>query len=489
MKKENKIKLIIFCVLAVFIGISVVSKTFQGDTYFTIALGEDILQNGINTDEVLTYHSDFQFYNVRWAFDILIATIYNSFGFIGIYIFTLFVVGIDFLVLYLICYKYSKRHLISLLIIFLTANAISAFYTSRAQIISILIFIIQFYSATELLKTNKKRYYIILTLLPIILVNFHASVFPIYFIFYLPFVAEYILGKSKFVSKHLKKLEFNNYKYYKNLMIIIIINIFEGLISPLGTIPYTMMFQTTFNFSTKMIIEMQPITKGLLFLYSIYIIILFSNTTKIKANKFFMFIGIALMAVVNKRSLLYYYNICGIIVIEQFSNDMYKRIMEKCKNVKKNIKKGIYYTTIALILLYNSFQFYYNINREYIYKESYPIDAVDYMLENIDFSEYNIYNGFGIGAYLEFRGIKAFMDSRAEVYERPFNDTTILEDFYDLEYESMDYEKIFNKHNINLVLIDKKSNLYEKVIKNSDDERLNVKHEDEYFIIYEFNRQ
>ena len=156
-KKKNNLIFYVGIFLALFIGASAVTRSLQNDTFFTILLGQDILKNGIRYDEFLTRNTTFTFYNIRWLFDIIIATIYNNYSFNGIYFFTLTVASIISLLLYLIITKYTKKPSLAIVLTFLSIFVISNTLTARAQILSNIIFILQFYCSQELLKTNKKR--------------------------------------------------------------------------------------------------------------------------------------------------------------------------------------------------------------------------------------------------------------------------------------------------------------------------------------------
>ena len=50
------------------------------DTFFTIASGNNILENGLNNIEVLTWHEELNFNNPRWLFDIFISILYKNIG-------------------------------------------------------------------------------------------------------------------------------------------------------------------------------------------------------------------------------------------------------------------------------------------------------------------------------------------------------------------------------------------------------------------------
>ena len=88
-------------------------------------------------------------------------------------------------------------------------------------------------------------------------------------------------------------------------------------------------------------------------------------------------------------------------------------------------------------------------NQKFVNEKKYPVKAADYILKNIDTKKMRLYNSFGNGSYLEYRGIKVFLDSRSEVYCKEFNNTSVLEDYYDLYYFKIYYKTIL-KWNGNL---------------------------------------
>ena len=88
---KNKKLYIVFSMLLIVIILMTVTKEMQNDTFFTIATGEHILQEGYDNVDHLTWHENLGFYKLRWAFDVAIAFIYNTFGFAGIYAFVVLI--------------------------------------------------------------------------------------------------------------------------------------------------------------------------------------------------------------------------------------------------------------------------------------------------------------------------------------------------------------------------------------------------------------
>jgi hypothetical protein len=123
------------------------------------------------------------------------------------------------------------------------------------------------------------------------------------------------------------------------------------------------------------------------------------------------------------------------------------------------------------------------MKNELVPESSYPIKLADYILNNIDTEDMRLYNGFNYGSYLEFRGIKTFIDSRSEVFCEEFNPgCTILKDWYAVYNGDKTCSEIFEKYNINYAI----SSKYEYITQELDnDDNWNLIYEDMYWNLYE----
>lgn len=124
-----------------------------------------------------------------------------------------------------------------------------------------------------------------------------------------------------------------------------------------------------------------------------------------------------------------------------------------------------------------------NLKKDYIDSMIYPVGATEYILNNIPLEKMKIYNHFNFGSYLEFKGIKSFIDSRSGVFTEEFNPgTTILEDWLSLENGNIHYRKIFEKYDITHILMysEEIANIYIK-----EDPEWNLIYQDDQFYIYE----
>ena len=259
MKKNKVFWLFAVCLLMITTGI--VTKTFQNDTFFTIPTGNYILENGVNDVEPFTWHENLKFTKLRWAFDITVAKIYQIAGFSGLYVFTIIIAFLIAFTIFTTLSKNRTNKLIAFLMATFTLIALSGFITCRGQLISYLLFALESYCVYKLAETNKGKYSIYLIAISTLLVCFHSSVWLVYFLFFVPYIIEGIITKFKLnnIFEKSDKIIFEPH-LNKKLIITMCISFVLGLLSPLGTTPLTYMFKVVGGLSSKIILELQPVT-------------------------------------------------------------------------------------------------------------------------------------------------------------------------------------------------------------------------------------
>ena len=83
-----------------------------------------------------------------------------------------------------------------------------------------------------------------------------------------------------------------------------------------------------------------------------------------------------------------------------------------------------------------------------------------------DFEEMKIFNEYSIGAYLLYHDIPVFIDSRSDLYTKPFNKLKrdIFNDYIDVIH-NLKYEEIFEEYGVTHVLFDKNEMLVKMLSK------------------------
>ncbi len=537
---KNSIRFTIMAVVLIAIFCFAISPvTLQNDTFYTIKIGEHILQNGIDMKDPFSWHENLQYTYPHWLYDVVIYLVYNIGGQVGIYISTIVLSITLGLTMYLVNTKLTKNKLTSFVLTIGAMYLLRNYIAARAQLVTFILFILTVYFIEMFLETKKKRYAVGLIIIPIIIANVHLAVFPFYFVLYLPYIAEYmiyILSNTEIIlvtakidrlnKKILKttkeeeiqkikdeinrleqknektinkkeKINANPYKIkirgnnnVKALIIIMIICLFTGFLTPLGTTPYTYLIKTMQGTTTHNISEHLPLTlvDNLEFMCTLvlFIAILTFTDTKIRLSDLFMLGGLIFLTFYTRRQFSMFTLICVIILNRLINALLDKYDPEGCK---KAIKKMTTITgmivTICLVLTISVIQYKPKMNDHFIDENSYPVGAATYILENLDIKNIKLYNEYNYGSYLIFRGIPVFIDSRADLYAPEFNPgVEVFNDYINLSNVDIDnVEEKLDKYGITHMLMYKKSKLRKFVEQNT--EKYNLLYEDDNFCLFE----
>ena len=537
---KNSIRFTIMAVILIAIFCFAISPvTLQNDTFYTIKIGEHILQNGIDMKDPFSWHENLQYTYPHWLYDVVIYLVYSIGGQVGIYISTIVLSITLGLTMYLVNTKLTKNKLTSFVLTIGAMYLLRNYIAARAQLVTFILFILTVYFIEMFLETKKKRYAVGLIIIPIIIANVHLAVFPFYFVLYLPYIAEYmiyILSNTEIIlvtakidrlnKKILKttnedeiqkikdeinrleqknektinkkeKINANPYKIkirgnnnVKALIIIMIICLFTGFLTPLGTTPYTYLIKTMQGTTTHNISEHLPLTlvDNLEFMCTLvlFIAILTFTDTKIRLSDLFMLGGLIFLTFYTRRQFSMFTLICVIILNRLINALLDKYDPEGCK---KAIKKMTTITgmivTICLVLTISVIQYKPKMNDHFIDENSYPVGAATYILENLDIKNIKLYNEYNYGSYLIFRGIPVFIDSRADLYAPEFNPgVEVFNDYINLSNVDIDnVEEKLDKYGITHMLMYKKSKLRKFVEQNT--EKYNLLYEDDNFCLFE----
>ena len=537
---KNSIRFTIMAVVLIAIFCFAISPvTLQNDTFYTIKIGEHILQNGIDMKDPFSWHENLQYTYPHWLYDVVIYLVYNIGGQVGIYISTIVLSITLGLTMYLVNTKLTKNKLTSFVLTIGAMYLLRNYITARAQLVTFILFILTVYFIEMFLETKKKRYAVGLIIIPIIIANVHLAVFPFYFVLYLPYIAEYmiyILSNTEIIlvtakidrlnKKILKttkeeeiqkikdeinrleqknektinkkeKINANPYKIkirgnnnVKALIIIMIICLFTGFLTPLGTTPYTYLIKTMQGTTTHNISEHLPLTlvDNLEFMCTLvlFIAILTFTDTKIRLSDLFMLGGLIFLTFYTRRQFSMFTLICVMILNRLINALLNKYDPEGCKKAidKMTTITGMI-VTICLVLTISVIQYKPKMKNHFIDENSYPVGAATYILENLDIKNIKLYNEYNYGSYLIFRGIPVFIDSRADLYAPEFNPgVEVFNDYMNLSGMNIDnVEEKLDEYGITHMLMYKKSKLRRFVEQNT--EKYNLLYEDDNFCLFE----
>ena len=547
-EKQSKIKAgtkftIMAVILIAIFCFALTPVTLQNDTYYTIKIGEHIVNNGIDMQDPFSWHENLPYTYPHWLYDLITYLIYNLFGMTGIYITTCLLSITLGLSVYAVNRKLCKNQLFSFLITIGVMYLIRGYIAARAQLVTFILFIWTIYFIEKFLETKKKRYAVGLIVIPILIANMHSAVFPFYFVLYLPYIAEYIIAciseriiyrkgevnliklkikrlsrkpeneekvnelkeKLRKIEEQIDKVKIKRTKELQNpykirlvkkeavkwLVLIFIICLFTGLLTPIGDVPYTYLFKTMQGNTTQNINEHLPMTLSseteVISTLILFLAIMIFTKTKIRLCDLFMLSGLCYLMLMSRRQITMFALICSPILNRMLVELAKIYTKENLEQVVEKLTKVFAIIVISVIMLGLS---YYEgkdkLGDTYIDETAYPVQACDYILENIDLKTARFYNEYNYGSYMIFRGIPVFIDSRADLYAPEFNNTIddIFMDFINTSNIGTFYEDTFEKYNITHVITYKNSKT-NMIITDTKDPKYKELYSDKYFVIYE----
>jgi hypothetical protein len=380
---------------------------------------------------------------------------------------------------------------ISFLITCLFSTFLSSYIAVRAQLVSYILLLLILYCIEMVRETGKNRYIIISFLLSILVVNIHCAVFPFILVLFLPYLVSdlvYVLKnkffpKTKLIDNEESILSIEKPAHDKKLFIMILLILISGFICPNAPYAYLYLPFIMMGNSTKYILEHMPASiETNVFIYFfllVFILILLIPKVKIKLHDLFMILGLFIMSFLSLRS----FSLFIIMSIYAFARISYVITYNKLKHIKLVDAfriKSFYITLMLLVSIGSCVSFYFEIQKDYIKEDIYPVNMVNYIKKKYDYKNIRIFNDYNFGSYLLFKDIPVFVDSRSDLYLPEFNnDNTQFIDC--LEIVSR-YKYVLEKYDFTHILIYNGSK-FNSVLDNLDEYKL-VKR-DKYYSLYE----
>ena len=273
-----------------------------------------------------------------------------------------------------------------------------------------------------------------------------------------------------------------------------IICVLTGLVTPLGTTPYTYLVKTMQGNTTQNINEHLPMTLvncvEVLCVLIIFIALLTFTDIKIRLVDLFMLGGLILLMLYSKRQSTMFVIICSIILnrlVYEFISKEGKDIDEKLIKVFTTLFGGFMMSSLVLILSLYFVQS--KIKAPYISKSEYPVEMSEFILQyfddnNINIKDVRLYNEYNYGSYLLFKGIPVFIDSRCDLYAPEYNGgRDIFMDFINSSSLDIWFEDIFEKYDITHVILYKNSKM-NMIIQDGNLDGYKLLKEDDKFVFY-----
>ena len=389
---KNYFKYIVAIILIILFVISVVPRTFQNDTFYIIALGQQIMEGGLDRVDHFSWHNSLEYRYPHWLFDIANAGIFNSYGFDGIYVFTCFCSVIFMLVLFWVLFKKNNNWFLSFISTIIVSYMIKESFTGRAQVISYTLFLVEIQLIEHFIKKKNFLSCLGIAIISCIIANIHATAWIMTLVLFLPYIGEYIISlytlkeinnrQAKKYRKKVQKLKqqgeeenktqivkleeeikhcenFKNREIYKKerkiivekidsekwLFIPFIFAIIGAMITPIGITPFTYYLKTSVGNTLTYINEHLPIipATSIEFLaFSILLIALIGFTNaKIKLSDAFLILGLYLMTLSARRNCYLMIPLCCVPVVSMINDFVNSNIGIEKNKIEESSKKII----------------------------------------------------------------------------------------------------------------------------------------------------
>ncbi len=454
----------------------------DNDIWFLLNHGRHVLQNGIPYIEPFTLHEGLTFVMQQWMSCVLFWITYSSVGRFGLVLLTDIIYFLILIMVYKTCMLVTDGYFeISYGIALLTGAILRVFMVTRPQVISLFMMTIELYSLESYARSGKKSSLYVLPLLSVLMVNMHASMWPMLFVLMLPYLLDAIPFKTKLISGAGYPL--------KPLITATAVTAAFGLINPYGTDSMTYLLRSYgVPVINGLVREMcAPDIKTIVgkYVFGCVLIITLIYIFYRKGSSTLRYMLLSLGTLYLTLSSIRGFQImlvCYGFPLAYYLKDVQLPASADAEPDGKTLR--IRKLLIALITIVIIISCAKNIKTVTDDLDAPPSKgAVEYLLANFDPASIRLYNNYNDGDYSEFMGIPTYMDARAEVFLKACNEKEdILDEYVMLQSGKIHYEDFLEKYKFTHVLATDFDLLY-VYLENDTDYR--ISYEDEYCRIYE----
>jgi len=439
--KKNIVKIINIILIVIFV-ILLCPKSMQNDTFWSIKIGQELVEEGIKSVDEYSIHNDLKYIAHHLLTDVIIYFVHNIGNFFGLYILEIVLALVIAGLFYIANRQVTNNSKISYAFLYVQMFLFMPFIAVRAQMVSTIIFLIQFIVLEKMYREYKHRYALILLILPFILANFHMGVLPFYFIIMGVYLVSSIgVGTRNVIAK--KKVDM-----FKALLVSSIVGILLSLLNPYGVDGAIYGIKTLFSDTiTYNIQEFQPLSFAsslgiIIFAYTLFIAIILKTTDKIQLKDMILMLGTLFMSCSSLRYVQYY------IIFSTVILSYVGKIKIELKQHDKLALNCTQYTIIG-VAIFSVLSLRLD-DTQYIKETEYPVKAYQSVKQYFN-EDTRVFNEYSWGSYLMLNNQQVFIDSRLDLYTEEYNkDVTVFKDYLNIELK---YKEIIDKYNINIFFI------------------------------------
>ncbi|MCR5737395.1 MAG: hypothetical protein K6G64_07080 [Eubacterium sp.] len=451
----------VLLLLTPLIGILLIKTTLDNDFYFLYATGEYIVNHGFPHKDFLSMHSSMDIIVQQWLSTVIYYYVYKLFGKVGV----LLLLYICYVIVSYLSLKLSRmitnNMFVSLICVLAADVWIAAmFIVSRPQMFTYIIMLFEMYLLEKFVQEKKIRYLCVLPVLSLLLINLHASMWAMFFVYAMPYFVNALPIKIG-AWKQTPCCD------YRKLLVAGIVSILPGFLNPYGIKAMLYIF-SSFGVPeiNDMINEMKATSfenaAGKMFFFLVGVMAVVALMRK-KQNRYetrfvLLFAGSLVMALMNYKSHAYFYifaSICFSYMIQD------AQVMLKVSDAKRTpaekkrlvLLAGLFAMTVVIAVMAITTTPQKKKKSEEVVSYN-QLDDVMKMIPKSD--NVVLYGNFVCGQYLEFHGYHPYIDGRAELFLKANNkEYDYYIEYYKLKKGEMNCKKFLERYQFNYLVVEK----------------------------------
>ena len=438
-------------------------RSVDNDFWFLYKTGEYIVSNGFPHTDFLSMHSNMKLVVQQWLSTVIFYFVYSRLGKIGLFCLLYACYACICALTYRLNLLITKNELVSVVLAGISDILIfNQLIVTRPQTFTFALLLAEIFILEKHVQSKKNIYLLGIPVVSLALINFHASMWPMFFVFMLPYIVNAIPVKIRSF-----KLEAEG-----NILALIAsfaVSAIVGLANPYGT---DNMFYLIASYGKNQlgstIYEMLPtdigtsIGKTLFGLLILMVITGFFYRRKIFSLRFFcLFFGTLLLALLHRKGTPYFF-IFGVSSFSYYVKDIEIRLPS---GITSKLTKRVRIMLAALLIMFTIC-----LGTDYLVKslvaapgKTAHYDRLDEVAAILNKSSDPVvlYANFSDGQYMEYKGFHPYIDGRAELYLIQNNgEFDYYSEYYELRTANMYYRDFTDKYQFNYLLVSGSSDRY-----------------------------
>lgn len=403
-----------------------VKAGMDNDSYYMIAQGRDILQNGIPATNNFTFMDD-KIVVQQWLYCILIALADKVPGNIGLLVFML----VQALALVVLIRRYAAKYMPDPFWAWLAAglvllvSPVSYIASLRPENITLILMLLQMMALEKYRDTKKKPWLLALPAVMLAEANLHVSMWPIHACVYLAYFVPYFVRKleQRLVSKNRLKpgivpgdesdamLGPDPWLYGISAL-----SVLTTFLNPYGLDGVLYLFRSMPVFGVVGIAEQEGVylfsRDALIAVGFLLAAAVLAARKKISLSELFMILGLSALACTNYHNTMYM-PVAAAVMARVLLRCLAEKNPAKARDVMPNgVKAALYAGLLGMVLMTVG----YTAPKTAIFTEKHGMDPViEYIQANAKPDD-RIFNNMNMGPMLEYHGIRNLhSDTRPEL--------------------------------------------------------------------------